>query len=152
VFQRSYLENRLTGEGTAFRLVRGRGIRVSNNVINRYAEPLWIGSPGLERVEVANNLILKPRIAFTLAEPSAVAFFDYNVFGSDVSLRAVVGQASEGATWISARMPHSCIVPGADLSGGDLARIVGFSPVDAGKALEGMGYRGAAPDIGVAER
>jgi hypothetical protein len=151
VFQRNYLENRLTADATAFRLLRGKGVRVANNVIDRYAEPFWIGSSGLERVEIANNLAIKPRIAFALGALSSVAFFDYNVFGADPSLPAMVGQGSEGASWIS-RMPHSRIVPGADLSGGDLSRIVGFSPVDAGKALEGMGYRGAAPDIGVAER
>jgi hypothetical protein len=58
----------------------------------------------------------------------------------------------DAAAWMALRMPHSRVAPGADLSGGDLGKIVGFSPVDAGKALDGVSFRGAAPDVGVAER
>ena len=83
----------------------------------------------------------------------AVSLFDYNVFGGESSLRAIVGGASvEAAAWMKVHMPHSRVLPGLELEGGDLARVVGFSPVDAGTPVEGVSFRGAAPDIGVAER
>lgn len=152
-FHHNYFENRLTAESTALRIDRGRDVRFYNNVIDRYAEPFVIAASGVQRVWIANNLILAPKSAFTLLSPDAVTVFDYNVFGAAAALPAVVGEDRVAASsWIKNHMPHSRLVPGADLSGRDLKRILGFSPVDAGSALEGIPFRGKAPDIGVAER
>jgi hypothetical protein len=112
-----------------------------------------IAASGVQRVWIANNLILEPRTAFTLLSPDAVAVFDYNVFGAPAALPAIIGEDRVAASnWIRSHMPHSRLVPDADLAGRDLKRILGFSPVDAGRALEGLPFRGKAPDIGVAER
>ncbi len=149
----NYFENRLTAESAALRIDRGREVRFSNNVIDRYADPFVIAASGVQRVWIANNLVLEPKTAFTLLSPDAVAVFDYNVFGATPALPAVVAEDRVAAsTWIKGHMPHSRLVPAAGLSGRDLNRIVGFSAVDAGSALEGIPFRGKAPDIGVAER
>lgn len=149
----NYLENRLTAESTALRIDRGRNVRFYNNVIDRYADPFVIAASGVQRVWVANNLVLEPKRAFTLLSPDAIAVFDYNVFGASPALPAVVAEDRVAASaWIKGHMPHSRLVPGAGLTGRDLNRIVGFSAVDAGTALEGIPFRGKAPDIGVAER
>jgi hypothetical protein len=153
IFHHNYLENRLTTGSTALRLERGRDVHFYNNVVDDYATPFWVASAGVERAAIANNLVLQPQVAFSLLSTDSVAFFDYNIFGAPASLRGLVGSDSvNAAEWIARRMPHSRIVSGVTLSGGDLGQITGFSPVDAGKAVEGISYRGAAPDIGVAER
>ena len=149
----NYFENRLTAESTALRIDHARDVRFYNNVIDRYADPFVIAASGVQRVWIANNLVLEPKRAFTLLSPDAVAVFDYNVFGASQALPAVVAEDRVAAsTWIKGHMPHSRLVPGAGLSARDLDRIVGFSAVDAGSALEGIPFRGKAPDIGVAER
>jgi hypothetical protein len=43
------------------------------------------------------------------------------------------------------------VISGLGLQEGDLGRVVGFSPVDAGSPLDGVTFGGRAPDIGVAE-
>ncbi len=152
-FHHNYFENRLTPDSTAFRLDRGSDLRVYNNVIDRYAEPFVI-APGVQRAWIANNLVLAPRNAFTLLSPDAVVLFDYNVFGAPAGLPAAVGgdRRIDTAAWIKSHMPHSKLTPGAGLAERDLDRILGFSPVDAGSAAEGIPFEGKAPDIGVAER
>ena len=153
VFQRNYLENRLTPDSTGLRIERGEDVRFVNNVIDRYFEPFRLAPAGVERVSIANNLVIEPRIAFILGSAASVSLFDYNVFGSGPDLKAAVGaDRVEAAAWMALRMPHTRVVPGADLKGGDLAKIAGFSPIDAGKALDGLPFRGAAPDVGVAEK
>jgi hypothetical protein len=153
VLQRNYLENRLTPDSVGLRVERGEDVRFVNNVIDRYSEPILLAPAGVERVSIANNLVIEPRTAFTLGSPASVSLFDYNVFGSGPNLKAVVGaDRVEAAAWMALRMPHSRVVSGADLIGGDLGKIAGFSPVDAGKALEGLPFLGAAPDVGVAEK
>ena len=64
----------------------------------------------------------------------------------------MVGGADAGPSWWRAHMPHSRVVSAADFTGNDLGKIVGFSAIDAGKAFDGLAFKGAAPDIGVAER
>ena len=152
VFHHNYLENRLTAESTAVRIDAGRDVRFSNNVINRYADPFRIAAAGVLGLTIANNLILEPKVAFKLPLPQGWALFDYNVFGAAAALPGAVGEKQVGTAWMAAHMPHSRVVAGADLAGGDLSRVVGFSPVDAGKALDGSAFKGSAPDIGVAER
>lgn len=149
-FRRGYMENQLTKESIALHVAGGREIHFVNNVINDYSEPLRVDSGG--GVSIANNLILHPVNAWTLASTGSIALFDYNVIGADPSIMASVGQNAVGAQqWMERHMPHSRIVPDADVQDHDLAHIVGFSPKDAGKAIDGLDFRGAAPDIGVAE-
>jgi hypothetical protein len=149
--QRNYFENRLTSESVALRIDAGRDVRFSNNVVDHYAEAIRVADSGVVRAVVANNLVLSPTLAFRI--PAAgIAFFDYNVFGAPSPPAAKVGGADAGPSWWRAHMPHSRVVSGADFTGNDLGKIVGFSSVDAGKAFDGLAFKGAAPDIGVAER
>jgi hypothetical protein len=149
-FRRGYMENQLTKESTALSVDGGREIQFVNNIINHYAEPFRINSS--RGVSIANNLIIRPAIGWTLASAEATAFFDYNVFGAEPSLRASVGQNSVSAEgWMRARMPRSRIIPDADVGDHDLAHVTGFSPTDGGKAIDGLPFHGLAPDIGVAE-
>ena len=152
-FYRNYFQNQLTAESTAVSIERARQVRFANNVIDRYAEPFRIAASGAEAISIANNLILRPTIAFRLPSPKAAAFFDYNVFGAEPSLPADIGAGPVvAAGWMTTHMPHSRVIAGAGMADGDLGKIVGFSPADAGKALEGISFEGSAPDIGVAER
>jgi hypothetical protein len=150
--RRNYFENQLTKESTAVRIEQGRDIRFQNNVVNRYAEPFRIAASGVSDVSIANNLVLQPSVGWTLGTMNAINFFDYNVFGAQPSLQASIGTNSVAvADWMRRHMPHSQIVPDAGIADRDLSRLVGFSPVDAGKMLEGLNFRGSSPDIGVAE-
>jgi hypothetical protein len=154
LLKRSYFENKLTKDSAALVIEGGRDIRFQNNVVDRYAEPFRIGASGVEGVSIANNLILEPAVAFTLSSTGAVVVFDYNVYGGGAGLKAATGTPpakTDAAAWMAVHMPHSHVVQGLDLGGGDLAKVSGFSTVDAGKALEGVLYQGSAPDIGVAE-
>ncbi len=152
-FRRNYFENQLTKESTALAVEQGRDIRFHNNIVSHYAEPFRIAASGVADVSIANNLLLQPSVGWTLGSTSAVSFFDYNVFGADASLTASIGANSVGvAEWMKRHMPHSQIVPDAGIAERDLSRVVGFSPIDAGTILEGLDFRGSAPDIGIAER
>jgi hypothetical protein len=151
-FRRNYVENQLTKESNALLVEGGREIHFENNIVNRYAQPFRIHSAGVSGVSIANNLIIRPVLAWTLASVDAIALFDYNVIGADPSLRASVGANSVGAEdWMKAHMPHSRIVPDADVRDRDVAHIVGFSATDAGKPIDGIAFRGLAPDVGIAE-
>lgn len=153
VIRRSYFKNQLTRESRALVIDSGRDVLFVNNVVEGYAEPVRTASAAVSGISIANNLILKPAVALTLGSPGAVSLFDYNVFGADSSLRANVGGTPlDAVPWMRIHMPHSKVLPGLGLSGGDLAKVIGFSPVDAGTRVEGVDFRGAAPDIGVAER
>jgi len=149
-FFRNYLENSLTSDSTAFAIDGGRSIRINNNVIDRYAQAFRIG-PGARALTIANNLVLSPATAFSLASLEAIALFDYNVFSVGNAWKADVGGSPVDAAWMSAHMPRSRTVPDVGVSGGDLGKIQGFSPVDAGTSLEGTPFQGKAPDVGVAE-
>jgi hypothetical protein len=127
-------------------------VRFSNNVVEAYADPFEIAW-GVSGLTIANNLVIDPRLAFTLPSLQGPAFvFDYNVFGAAAALPGAVGEKRvDAAAWMATQMPHSRVVAGVALEGGDLSRILGFSPVDAGRPL-GSAFKGSAPDIGVADR
>ena len=74
-FSRNYLQNKLTGDSTAFAIDAGRTIRLTNNVIDHYAEAFRI-APGVRGLTVANNLVLSPKTAFSLGSRESVALFD----------------------------------------------------------------------------
>lgn len=150
VLERNYLENKLTSDSVALALEAGHEVRFTNNVVDHYADAFHVGN-GVVRAVLANNLVLAPTMAFTL--PAAGnAFFDYNVFGAAAPPAGKIGTVAASPAWWKQHMPHSRVVAGADLTGNDLAKIVGFSPVDAGKAFDGLAFKGTAPDVGVAER
>ena len=150
LIERNYLENRLTSDSTALHIESGRDVRFSNNVVDHYAQAFRVEN-GVEAVVVANNLVLAPQAGFFL--PAAgIALFDFNVFGALALPEARIGGAVVGAESWRTRMPHSHLLPGLDLKDRDLGRIVGFATVDVGKPLDGVAFKGAAPDIGVAER
>jgi hypothetical protein len=152
LFARNYFQNQLTSESTGFAIDRSSDVRISNNVLDRYAVPFQVGADA-RAVTIVNNLIVGPAVAFQAAAPAAFAVFDYNVFGADPGLTAAIGPASIGSeAWMKGPMPHSRIVSTAGVSEGDLGKIVGFSPVDAGRSVDGVSFQGKAPDIGVAER
>jgi hypothetical protein len=150
VVQRNYLENRLTPESTALQIDSGRDVRFVNNVVDHYAEAFRVAD-GAGGIVIANNLVLAPGSGFRLPS-SGIAFFDYNVFGASGLPEARVGGAAVNTEWWKSRMPHSRLLPGLDITARDLARIAGFSTVDAGMPFDGIAFKGAAPDIGVAER
>jgi hypothetical protein len=153
VIQRNFFQNLLTSQSVAFVVDSGRDVRFYNNVVDRYAEGFRAGAAGLRDLSVANNLFVGVKTAFVLPAPGAVSFLDYNVFAPDRDLHAVIGGSSQRlAAYAAGRMPHTRILSGVEISGGDLGKVVGFSPVDQGAALPGIPYRGAAPDIGIAER
>lgn len=154
---RNDIENALP-EGTAIDVEAGQRVRVTNNVIERYADAIMVfgAPPQTEGVSVANNLVLSVSdVAFVLAEPKAAVFFDYNIFsprGDRVEVQ--VGKKTvdlakflEGGT-----MPKSKLVKGVLLRHRELSAVDGVATVDQGKALEGISFKGSAPDLGVAEK
>jgi hypothetical protein len=150
-FRRNYLENHLTPESTAFDVATSAPVQIWNNVIDHYALPFRLAADAAG-ASIANNLVIAPRTAFSLPATARYRLFDYNVFGGDPGLPAQVGSESvKAADWMKARMPHSRVISGLGLQEGDLGRVVGFSPVDAGSPLDGVTFGGRAPDIGVAE-
>ena len=149
-FSRNYLQNKLTGDSTAFAVDAGRTIRLTNNVIDHYAEAFRI-SPGVRGLTVANNLVLSPKTAFSLGSRESVALFDYNVFSVDGSFSAVVAGASVDPAWMTRQMPRSRSAAEVGIVDGDLAKVRGFQPIDSGKAVDRTPFRGSAPDVGVAE-
>ncbi|MGH9443468.1 MAG: right-handed parallel beta-helix repeat-containing protein [Thermoanaerobaculia bacterium] len=151
-FRRNYLENQLTRQSTALLVRGGREIHFENNIVDRYEEPFDVGSAGVSEVSIANNLVIRPAFAWDVASFGVFNLFDFNVFGGESTLQGSVGgRASRAADWIGRRMPHSRLVPGAEISGRDLGKIVGFSALDAGTAVKGLSFKGLAPDIGIAE-
>lgn len=148
---RNYFQNLLTPDTTGLAIDAGRDIRFANNIVDHYAEPLRIGAAA-RSVLVVNNLILQPQVAFRVASPDSLAAFDYNVFGGEGTLSGQLQGGPGGAEWMKTHMPHSRIVAGVGISDGDLGRVVGFSPVDAGRPVEGVPFQGRAPDIGVADQ
>ena len=152
LFARNYFQNQLTNDSTGFAIDRSSGVRVSNNVLDHYAVPFEVGADA-RAVTIANNLIVAPGVAFKAAAQGVFALFDYNVFGADPGLKAAIGGRSVGSeAWMKGPMPHTRIVPGAGVGDGDLGKIVGFSAVDGGRAVDGVTFQGKAPDIGVAEK
>src|SRR5262249_1698499 len=152
LFSRNYFQNQLTPDSTGFAIDRSSDVRVSNNVLDHYAVPFQVGSDA-RAVTIANNLIVAPGVAFKAASMGVFAVFDYNVFGAEAGLKAGIGAGSVGSeAWMKGPMPHTRIVPAAGVAEGDLGKIVGFSAVDGGRAVDGVTFQGKAPDIGVAEK
>ena len=154
---RNYLETGFPG-GTAIDIEAGDSIRVANNVIDGYADGILIlgKSVQVHALSVTNNLVLGVSgIAFALPDPASAMLFDYNVFsprgdratvelgGDTVSLTRFLAGGS---------MPHSKVLMGVEIRNRDLARVSGIRTVDAGKRLDGITFKGSAPDLGVAER
>ena len=153
----NHLES-VSPEGVALDLEAGRGIRFVNNVVEGYADGiLLLGIPPVtQKVIVANNLVLRfSRMAFALADPSAVSLFDFNVFSpeGDTAKIETGGKTLDLASFLKeGHMPHSRVVPRVRILDRDLARIAGVETVDRGKAVSGIDFAGRAPDIGVADR
>jgi nitrous oxidase accessory protein NosD len=156
--QRNYIACGALAESMGIRVDSGRRVRINNNVIQGCEEALRLDAlpPEGEGLSVANNLVLEPtRLAFSLSSPAAAAFFGNNVF----SVRSgKVGARLGGETrdlrksWKGFAMPGTSVTTGVTLAGHDLARITGVRVVDAGTTLQGIAYKGAAPDIGIAEK
>jgi hypothetical protein len=156
VLLRNFFENRLSDDATAVVVEAGRDVRLYNNVIDHYAQAFALPGrpPALTGLSIANNLVLEPsRAAFVWSSPEAAAYFDDNVFSrSTGALRARIAGEEMDLSAALKRMPRSRRLSTAAIVERDLARISGFSPVDAGRALEGISFKGSAPDIGLAEK
>ena len=156
--QRNYIDCGPLDQSAGVRVDTGRRIRINNNVIRSCEEALHVDAvpPEGEGLSIANNLVLDPtRLAFSLSSASAATFFGNNVFSAR---SGKVGAQLGGETrdlkksWKGFAMPGTSVTSGVTLAGNDLARITGARVVDAGTKLKGLAYKGAAPDIGVAEK
>jgi parallel beta helix pectate lyase-like protein len=155
--ERNFLESALPA-GFAIDVEAGNKVRVANNTIQGFAHGILVfGGPARTReVTVANNLVLGvSEVAFVLENPAAAALFDYNLFstqGGTVDVEA--GSKTYGlAGYLKAgSMPHSRVVPDARIQMHELTRVKGVKTIDQGKVLEGIDFRGSAPDLGVAEQ
>jgi hypothetical protein len=156
VVERNYIESQ-TGRGAAIAVEAGNRIRITNNVLERIAEGfvLFGRPPRTREVLVANNLVLGiGDLAFRIEDFTSVALFDRNVFSPAGELSAEVGPENLSLADLLARgrMPGTRIVPGVRLNNRDLARVEGVKTVDAGWRLAGLAFKGAAPDLGLAEK
>jgi len=148
---RNFLQNTLTPEGLALDVVLGTDIRFYNNVVDRYADDVHAAA-GVRALSVANNLFLGGKTACILLVPDVNCFFDYNIFANSMNPRVVLGTDVYDVSGLTAGpMSHTRVLPKVEISGGDLGNLTGFSPVDQGQVMPGLAYRGAAPDIGIAE-
>lgn len=155
--ERNYLESDLPA-GFAIDVEAGSRVRVANNTLQGFAHGILVfGGPARTRqVTVANNLVFGvAEVAFVLEDPAAAILFDYNLFstqGGSVDIEAASKTYRLAGYLKSGAMPHSRVVPAATIQMRDLARVSGVKTIDQGKALEGMDFRGSAPDLGVAEQ
>ena len=150
------LEN-IVPSGIAVDLEAGDRVRVVNNVFDGYGRGILVpGKPPLTKgVIVANNLFLGiASTAFVLADPGVVVLFDYNIFSPrGDSLDVEVGETARSpASSRGGTMPNTRLTPGVKVLDRDLARIAGTQTVDHGKTVQGVEFKGQAPDLGVAER
>ncbi|HEX7138314.1 MAG TPA: right-handed parallel beta-helix repeat-containing protein [Vicinamibacterales bacterium] len=154
---RNDIENALP-EGTAIDIEAGHRVRVTNNVIERYADAIMVfgAPPQTDAVSIANNLVLAVvDVAFVLTDPKAAAYFDHNVFsppGERVDVQVGKKTLSLANFLKRGTMPHTQLVKGVTLRNRELSAVDGVVTVDQGKALEGISFKGSAPDIGVAEK
>lgn len=152
---RNFLENRLTPESTGLLIDGGRDVLLVNNLLDHYAEAIRVAGrpPGTDRISIANNLVLEPALAFSLDSRESAQVFEANVFSSaGGSARARIGADTMDLGKALRGMPGSRLLRKIEILDHDLARITGFVPVDAGRPIPGVTFRGAAPDIGVAEK
>lgn len=151
VVQRNFFQNTLTPESLALDAAAGRDVQFYNNVVDSYSDDVH-AAEGIG-LAVVNNLFLGATTALVFPGSVPPFLFDYNVFAPGTGLRTVLGGRSQAFSVLTAGpMPHTRVLPRVEISGGDLGKITGFSPVDKGRALPGIVYKGAAPDIGIAER
>jgi hypothetical protein len=145
-------------KGTAIDVEAGRKVRITNNVIEGYDDGIMVfGSPPqTETVSVANNLVLSVAdVAFVLADSKAAAYFDHNVFsprGKSVDVQVGKKTIALARFLKGLTMPHSQLVKRIVLKHRDLAAVEGVATVDQGVALNGISFKGSAPDLGVAEK
>ena len=155
--ERNYIESGAASDA-ALDVESGRGIRFSNNVVAGYGPAVAVfGKPrGTRSIAVANNLFLNVSgTAFVVADPLALALFDYNIWAPGGAMPAVEFEGKRSgldAFLKGGRMPHSSIARGVEIVQHDLARISGAQVVDRGVLLPGLGAKGSAPDVGVAEK
>ena len=152
---RNFFENRLTAEAVALSVTSGRSVRFANAVVSGYPRDVLIRGrpPATESILVANSLFLDPAGPAVEVESPGVVRFARDVFSAAaLPLKARAGQREVDLETLFDPAGGSRVVGGVSLEGRDLAAVRGFSPVDGGIALPGLDYRGAAPDIGVAER
>ncbi len=154
---RNFLEGMLP-DSVGVDIEAGNRVRVANNVVDGYATGILVfgAPPQTQSVRVANNLFLRlGDVAFALATPETAILFDYNIFSArsgapsiqiGANTRALADFLAQGT------MPHSRLVPAAQILNRDLMRVSGAELVDAGVAISGIESKGQAPDIGVAER
>jgi hypothetical protein len=154
---RNDIENALP-QGTAIDIESGSNVRVTNNVLERYADAIMVfgAPPQTQSVSVANNLVLAVSdVAFVLAEPKAAAYFDHNIFspqGDKVDVQVGKKTLDLARFLKGGKMPQTKLVKGVVLRHHDLAAVQGVATIDQGMALDGISYKGSAPDIGVAEK
>jgi len=155
--ERNFLENREGAGAAAFVVEAATGARIVNNLTEGYANGVLVfgAPPQTERVVVANNVFLRVAdVAFMMQNPSAASFFDFNVFSpaSPVTVE-IAGKPVPLARYLKGgTMPNTQVKTGVRITNRDLGRLSGLPTVDRGKAVEGLQFRGAAPDLGVAER
>lgn len=146
------------GPGTAaFVVEAGTRVRMVNNLADGYADGVLLfgAPPQTERVVVANNVFLGVSdVALMMQSPSAATLFDYNVFSPlGAPTVEIAGRAQPLTRFLKeGSMPHTQIKRGVQVVHRDLARLSGLPTVDRGTKVEGLQFRGAAPDLGPAER
>jgi hypothetical protein len=141
----------------AFVVEAGSAIRIVNNLADGCADGVLLfgAPPQTEKVVVANDVLLRVSdVALILQSPASATLFDYNVFSPSGPVTAEVGGRSLSLARFlrEGTMPNTQIKSGVRVLNRELARVSGVPTVDRGKTVPGLQYRGAAPDLGVAER
>jgi len=141
----------------AFVVEAGTGVRILNNLTEGYGNGVLIfgAPPQTERAVVANNIFLGVSdVAFMMQNPAAATLFDYNVFSPAGPVTVeIAGKPVSLARYLKGgTMPHTQLKSGIHVIQRDLGRLSGLTTLDRGKAVEGLQFRGTAPDLGVAER
>ena len=151
--------NALEGAPGAAALVieAGTGVRVLNNLTSGYGNGVLIfgAPPQTENVVVANNVFLGVSdVAFMMQSPTAAKLFDYNVFSPAGPVNVeIAGKAVSLSRYLKGgTMPHTQVKSGIRIVHHDIGHLLGLTTLDRGTKVEGLQFRGAAPDLGVAER
>jgi len=133
----------------------GNGIHFVNNVVDGYASDTVVLGKSPKNVVIANNLFLgASTTAFVVRDPAVLRLFDFNVFSTaDEAIKVEVGSETITLQNFLARqtMTHTTQIRGVHFLDRDLGRIAGVDTVDRGTRV-GIAFKGAAPDLGVAER
>lgn len=149
------------GEQESVGVVVGTGInvRVANNVVDGFPTGIRVLAepPHSHGTVIANNLVLNTRSrAFECPELSGVEAFDNNFFGVKPGGRlqaSIGGRVVDLSVFLKeGAMPGSKVVEGLAILDSDLARVAGAGVIDRGRPVRGLPHKGAAPDVGVAEK